>query len=270
VQQPKVDPSASGAAAKIVIVDSDPVVAELLGRMLGAEGYQTRSVATGASARAMLASWRPEMAIVELMLPDEDGLVLCHSMKAQARVSILVCSATRRARDEFLSLKLGADDFIAKPFDIYHLAARVEALLRRHAAPLPPTATTAEPETLTLDELVINERGLTATLSGQSIPLTPIELRLLAALAQRAGEVVPRDRLAQMVWRQPTVGNSRTVDVHVGRLRAKLAKTSAAPPTITSIRGYGYKLTRAQANIDSTPVTSAGGLLQERTNAALA
>ena len=126
--------------AAILLVEDDPGIANMLTDVLESTGYQVRQAPTGAAARAQVEQTRPDLIILDLVLPDEDGLVLCSVLKNMANVPILICSGTQRRRDAFLSLKLGADDFIAKPFDIYDLLARVEVLLRRaaqhHAADL--------------------------------------------------------------------------------------------------------------------------------------
>jgi DNA-binding response OmpR family regulator len=245
VWQPDVNPTLSRVGVRILLVEDDVIIAELLTRVMQAEGYETRVAGSGAAARSSVDEWRPDLIILDLILPDEDGLFVCNSLKAQARVPILVCSGTRRSRDEFLSFKLGADDFISKPFDIYYLTARVEALLRRRAA-VPEADPIAPPaEVLQVNDLVLDEAAQSATVAGQPILLTPLELRFLLVLARRPGVVVPRERLAQLVWGQPTTGGSRTVDVHAGRLRAKLAHAGPATPTIVSVRGFGYKLVPA-------------------------
>src|SRR5579862_882867 len=123
----------NGGRADILLVEDDAAIAFLLTDVLESTGYSVREAGTGAAARAMVEQRRPDLIILDLVLPDEDGLVLCSVLKNMANVPILICSATQRRRDAFLSLKLGADDFIAKPFDVYDLLARVEVLLRRAA-----------------------------------------------------------------------------------------------------------------------------------------
>src|SRR5438105_11996565 len=121
------------AHATILLVEDDAAIARMLTDVLDSTGYEVREAPTGAAARALVEQLRPDLIILDLVLPDEDGLVLCSVLKTIAGVPILICSGTQRRRDAFLSLKLGADDFIAKPFDVYDLLARVEVLLRRAA-----------------------------------------------------------------------------------------------------------------------------------------
>jgi DNA-binding response OmpR family regulator len=162
-----------------------------------------------------------------------------------------------------LSLKLGADDFIAKPFDVYDLLARVEVLLRRAARHY-----TGEPAIsrgpIHIGELLIDHTLHQVTLGGSLLQLTPTEYRLLTVLAVRPDQVVPRDALAKLVWGDPDTGTSRTIDVHIGRLRVKLSQGGRLAPQIISVRGFGYKIvstTRLPDNAsvhDGNEVTARG------------
>jgi DNA-binding response OmpR family regulator len=209
--------------------------------------YQVRQAATGAAARAALEQVRPDLIILDLVLPDEDGLVLCSVLKNLANVPILICSGTQRRRDAFLSLKLGADDFIAKPFDVYDLVARVEVLLRRASQHQSndPGATRGP---IRIGDLTIDHGLHQVVLGGSLVQLTPIEYRLLTVLAARPDQVVPRDALAKLVWGDPDTGTSRTIDVHIGRLRVKLAQAQRRGPQIVSVRGFGYKIVSGTGN----------------------
>ena len=171
-------------------------------------------------------------------------------LKASSGAPILICSGTQRRRDAYLGLKLGADDFIAKPFDVFDLGARVEALLRRSAQqrvtePAPARAPTR------LGELVIDHASHEVLVAGVPLQLTPTEFRLLSVLASRPEQLVPRESLARLVWGDPDAGSSRTIDVHIGRLRTKLAQADPNAPQIVSVRGFGYKLVAGPANGDS-------------------
>jgi DNA-binding response OmpR family regulator len=226
--------------ATILVVEDDRAVAYLLSDLLTSSGYDVHHAQTGAAARAVVERLRPDLIILDLVLPDDDGLVLCNVLKTMAEAPILVCSATQRRRDAFLSLKLGADDFIAKPFDVYDLLARVEALLRRSAQQHGPDTAPRPP--IRIGDLVIDHSSHQVTLAGSVVQLTPTEYRLLSVLAGRPDQVVPRDALAKLVWGDPDTGNSRTIDVHIGRLRVKLVQAGRSAPQIVSVRGFGYKI----------------------------
>src|ERR687886_2122772 len=152
-------------------------IARMLADVLESTGYRVREAPTGAAARALVEQVRPDLIILDLVLPDEDGLVLCSVLKNMAHAPILVCSGTQRRRDAFLSLKLGADDFIAKPFDVYDLLARVEVLLRR-GAQRQPAETTTPRGPIRVGDLQIDHATHQVTLGDTLLQLTPTEYRL--------------------------------------------------------------------------------------------
>jgi two-component system response regulator MtrA len=236
---PGLDPPSSRAT--ILLVEDDAAIAFMLSDVLESTGYEVRVSATGGAARAQVEQHRPDLIILDLVLPDEDGLVLCSVLKNMANVPILICSGTQRRRDAFLSLKLGADDFIAKPFDVYDLLARVEVLLRR-AAQHYPSETVTQRGPIRIGDLQIDHATHQVTLGDNGLQLTPTEYRLLTVLAARPDQVVPRDALAKLVWGDPDTGTSRTIDVHIGRLRVKLSQAGRNAPQIISVRGFGYKI----------------------------
>jgi len=230
--------------ATVLLVEDDAAIAYMLSDVLESAGYVVREASTGAVARALAEQIQPNLIILDLVLPDEDGLVLCSVLKQMVDSPILICSGTQRRRDEFLSLKLGADDFIAKPFDVYDLLARVEVLLRRAASHRSGDPAPAR-QPIRIGELFIDPSPHQVTLAGQLLQLTPTEYRLLWVLAARPDQVVPRDTLAKLVWGDPDTGTSRTIDVHIGRLRVKLSQASPLAPQIVSVRGFGYKIVAA-------------------------
>src|SRR5579864_9242505 len=242
--------------------EDDAAIAFMLTDVLESTGYAVNVAGTGAAARAQVEQHIPDLIILDLVLPDEDGLVLCSVLKNMASVPILICSGTQRRRDAFLSLKLGADDFIAKPFDVYDLLARVEVLLRRaaqhHAA---ETSTPRGP--IRIGDLLIDHGLHQVTLGDNVLQLTPTEYRLLTVLAARPDQVVPRDALAKLVWGDPDTGTSRTIDVHIGRLRVKLSQAGRNAPQIISVRGFGYKIVSTNPTHAETDVhaSSLEGLL---------
>jgi DNA-binding response OmpR family regulator len=225
-----------------MLVEDDRAVAQTLTDALESSGYRIWLAETGADARTLLEQTRPDLIILDLMLPDVDGLVLCSGLKAIADVPIVICSATPQRRDAILGLKLGADDFISKPFDIYELEARVEAVLRRTSQSRAPAATPSPPDHIRLGELIIDRSRRRVTLGGESIQLTPTEYRLVSALASRPDEILSRDDLATLVWGYQDASSGRTIDVHIRRLRVKLAQGPVPAPAIVAVRGFGYKM----------------------------
>jgi len=236
-----IPPRAPGATT-IMLVEDDPAVAQTLTDALESSSYRVWLAETGADAKTLLEQTRPDLIILDLMLPDVDGLVLCSGLKAIADVPIVICSATPQKRDAILGLKLGADDFIAKPFDIYELEARVEAVLRRttQARTVEPSA--APPDHIRIGDLVIDRSRRRVTLGGDPIQLTPTEYRLVSALASRPDEILSRDELATLVWGYQDASSGRTIDVHIRRLRVKLSSGPVPAPAIVAVRGFGYKM----------------------------
>lgn len=226
----------------IMLVEDDQAVAQTLTDALESSGYRVWLAETGADARALLEQTRPELIILDLMLPDVDGLVLCSGLKAIADIPIIICSATPQKRDAILGLKLGADDFIAKPFDIYELEARVEAVLRRSTPARVSETNGSSAEHIRVGELIIDRSRRRVSLGGESIQLTPTEYRLVSALANRLDEILSRDDLATLVWGYQDASSGRTIDVHIRRLRVKLARGPVPAPAIVAVRGYGYKM----------------------------
>jgi DNA-binding response OmpR family regulator len=238
--------------ATILLVEDDAGIAFMLTDVLESTDYAVTIAGTGAAARAQVEQHPPDLIILDLVLPDEDGLVLCSVLKVMANVPILICSGTQRRRDAFLSLKLGADDFIAKPFDVYDLLARVEVLLRRAAQrPAADAGTARSP--IRIGDLQIDHALHQVTLGESILQLTPTEYRLLTVLADRPDQVVPRDSLAKLVWGDPDTGTSRTIDVHIGRLRVKLSQAGSNAPQIISVRGFGYKILSVNPDPPAVP-----------------
>jgi DNA-binding response OmpR family regulator len=237
-----IQPKGQGATT-IMLVEDDHAVAQTLTDALESSGYRVWLAETGADAKTLLEQTRPDLIILDLMLPDVDGLVLCSGLKAIADVPIVICSATPQKRDAILGLKLGADDFIAKPFDIYELEARVEAVLRRTTQTrVSGEASPSPPDHIRVGELIIDRSRRRVTLGGEPIQLTPTEYRLVSALASRPDEILSRDDLATLVWGYQDASSGRTIDVHIRRLRVKLSQGPVPAPAIVAVRGFGYKM----------------------------
>jgi len=227
-------------ATNILLVEDDADTARTLSRSLEDSGYRTTTVDTGGEATALVEDLRPDLILLDLMLPDTDGLVLTTALKGLTSAPIIICSARTDQVDRVLSLKLGADDFIAKPFDLDELEARIEAVLRRAARGREAPAAVAD--RIRVGEMLISRTRGTVTLSGQPVHLTPTEHRLLLALSTHIDEVVSRETLGQIVWGYDELDISHLIDVHIGRLRHKLRRASRTAPVISTVRGRGYTI----------------------------
>lgn len=227
------------ASATILLAEDDESLARMIDDVLTCRGYRVLHAPCAAEAESVAAQDRPDLIIVDLMLPDANGLVLCADLKARTGAPIIVCSATHRRDDAILSLKLGADDFVSKPFLTGELLARIEAALRR-AGPTPSTP--APPTALSVGSLSLDLASYRATLDGRPVQFTPSEYRLLLALAERPGEVLSRQALAEQVWGYFDAQLGRTLEVHISRVRTKLANGARYPPLLVTVRGFGYKL----------------------------
>ena len=237
----------------ILLVEDDATVASAVTEVLELNGYTVWRAEDGSQAKALVEQKRPDLIVLDLILPDIDGLVLCSDLKAIADVPVVICSATTRKRDTVLGLKLGADDFIPKPFDIYEFEARVEAVLRRAGQNRRPAEPAPPPDEMRIGDLTIDRSRHRVSLGGDVIQLTPIEYRLVIALMSRPDEVLSREELAQMVWGYQDASVGRTIDVHIRRLRVKLSSAATAAPPIVSVRGFGYKI--ATDEVGARPVS---------------
>lgn len=230
------------AATTILLVEDDADTARALSRALESGGYRVTCAESGTEAKAILEQFQPDLILLDLMLPDTDGLVLTTTLKSLTHAPIIICSARQEQVDRVLGLKLGADDFVAKPFDLDELEARIEAVLRRVARVRESPA--SPPDQIRVGELVIAQSRGTVTLTGQVVHLTPTEYKLLVALASHPDEVLSRQSLGQLVWGYQDLGTGHLIDVHIGRLRVKLRRVSRASPVIVTVRGRGYTIAR--------------------------
>ena len=236
---------------RVLVIDGDDMVRQAIALTLSAAGYEVTTASNGAAALALIGPAgrrQPDLVVLDLVLPDADGLLFCADLKARLGVPIIVCSGTSRKRDPILALKLGADDFIAKPFDAEELGARVEAVLRR-ARPVsgrvpaqPARETAAPPGPRRIGALSLDRSGRAAVLGSEALHLTPAEFALLDVLMSHPAEVLSREDLARLVWGYAHVPGSRLVDVYVSRLRAKLTTGGPPPASIVAVHGRGYML----------------------------
>ncbi len=225
--------------AKVLIVEDDEVIAQGMARHLQAAGFDPLWVGKGESGLARLRFERPDVCVLDLMLPGVDGWRLIETARGEGiGTPIVVVSARGTEHDRVHALEIGADDYLVKPFSMKELVARVRAAARRGARA--QEAERGEP--IQVGELLVDPRNVQAYVAGVSCELTPTEFRLLYALALEQGRVVTRDELLQRVWGRPAGFRDRTVDVYVRRLREKVDRRSAAHTFIQTRYGVGYKL----------------------------
>lgn len=222
--------------ARIAVIEDDAGIRSALVRALNDRGHAVQWHATGLTALQPLIDDRPDVVLLDLGLPDIDGLQVLSMLRAVSNVPVIVVTAREADTDIVRALDAGADDFVTKPFGADHLAARIRAVLRRGAV-------TRVDETIVVGGLRVDPRARTATLDEVELDLNRKEFDLLLALAQRAGEVVTKQELLAEVWRQPHGGaGDRTLDVHLSWLRRKLGETGAQPRYLHSSRGVGVRL----------------------------
>ncbi|MEN1940541.1 response regulator [Luteimonas sp. MJ246] len=240
------DATASNAAARsgpdVLVVDDDLEIAALIERYLGRHGFQVRTAHSGAAMHEALARGAPDVVLLDLGLPDADGLSLLQHLRTHWQGPVIVVSGRGEAVERVVGLELGADDYVAKPFDFRELLARIRSVLRR-AAPLEPPAVTAPPRRLAFAHLVIDlgARRLHDA-DGSEIPLTTGEFDLLRALLERPNEVRSRDELMNALHGREAGPFDRAIDVGIARLRRRVELDPATPGLIRSVRGMGYLL----------------------------
>ena len=226
------------AKQKIVIVDDDANIAELISLYLTKECYDTRMVQDGEEALAMYEQYQPNLILLDLMLPGIDGYQVCREIRAKSNLPIIMLSAKGEIFDKVLGLELGADDYIMKPFDSKELVARVKAVLRRYQ-PAKPEAAAANIKCVEYPDLTINQTNYSVVYHGKAVDMPPKELELLYFLASSPNQVFTREQLLDHIWGYEYIGDTRTVDVHVKRLREKIK--DHASWRLATVWGIGYK-----------------------------
>jgi len=219
---------------RILVVDDEPNIVELVKLYLEREGYQVEDAANGRDALSRLSAVNPELVVLDLMLPDIDGFEVCRQIRTKSDVPILMLTARTEDIDKIVGLELGADDYLTKPFNPRELVARVRAILRRYQTGLKPG------DIVEVGGLRIDLSRYEVSVDGQPVKLRTKEFTLLATFAQNMGIVLSRERLLEMVWGFDYYGETRTVDVHVNHLRDKIAGSGV---NIETVRGTGYKMT---------------------------
>jgi two-component system response regulator MtrA len=221
---------------RVLVVDDDPALAEMLGIVLRGEGFEPAVVSDGDAALGAFRREKPDVVLLDLMLPGTDGIEVCRQIRAESGVPIVMLTAKGDTTDVVLGLESGADDYVVKPFKPKELIARVRARLRTHDG---------EVEQLTIgpedDPVLIDVPGHAVVRDGTPIALTPLEFDLLLALARRPKTVFTREVLLEQVWGYRHAADTRLVNVHVQRLRAKVERDPEHPSVVLTVRGIGYK-----------------------------
>ena len=221
--------------SSVLVVEDDPAIRSAVQRAMTDRGHAVAVAQTGMAGLETVLQGSHDVVLLDLGLPDIDGMTLISMIRAASDVPIVVVTARDDDASIVQALDAGADDYVVKPFGADQVSARVRAVLRRGGAQ-------ASYEPICIGELVIDERSRTVTLAGEPVELARKEFDLLLALAQRPGEVVTKRELLADVWRQAYGGSDRTVDVHLSWLRRKLGETAAEPRYLVSVRGVGVRL----------------------------
>jgi DNA-binding response OmpR family regulator len=224
------------ALAKILVVDDDPAIRNLIQRFLSKQNYQVEAAEDGKTALAMFEQFNPDLVILDVNLPDAIGYNLCEEMQTRTKVFVLMLTSRADEADKIRGFSQGADDYLTKPFSLAELEVRVGAILKRQR-----TVTAAEKQRLIFEKLVIDPERREVTLNHQLIPLTALEFDLLRFLASHPGRVWRRSELIQEIWDYEYVGDQRVVDVHIGQIRKKIEIDTTQPILIQTVRGVGYK-----------------------------
>jgi two-component system response regulator MtrA len=215
------------------VVDDDASLAEMLTIVLRQEGFESHVAARGDEALDAFRSYRPDLVLLDLMLPGKEGIEVCRDIRAESGVPIVMLTAKGDTVDVVVGLESGADDYVVKPFKPKELVARIRARVRRNDTP--------QTESLSIGDLTIDVAGHQVTRHGSPINLTPLEFDLLVCLARKPWQVFTREVLLEQVWGYRHAADTRLVNVHVQRLRSKIEHDPESPEIVVTVRGVGYK-----------------------------
>jgi two-component system, OmpR family, response regulator MtrA len=223
--------------SRVLVVDDDPALAEMLTIVLRGEGFDTAVVADGTRALPAVRELRPDVVLLDLMLPGMNGIDVCRAIRSESGVPIVMLTAKSDTVDIVLGLESGADDYVVKPFKPKELVARMRARLRRGEDAAPEMLTIGPPG----NQITIDVPAHTVTRDGEEVKLTPLEFDLLVALARKPRQVFTREVLLEQVWGYRHAADTRLVNVPVQRLRAKVERDPEKPEVVLTVRGVGYK-----------------------------
>jgi DNA-binding response OmpR family regulator len=229
-------------ARTILVVDDEPIILEALSESLERDGYTVITAADGRAALERFRAGRPDLVVLDLMLPELSGIEVCRIIRAESAVPILMLTAKDSEIDKVVGLEIGADDYMTKPFSLRELAARVRALFRRVESQAP--ATEPAPATLGFGRVQLDLAGHRLLRDGVALAVKPKAFELLAFLVGHPGQVFSREQLLERVWGYDFAGETRTVDVHMHWLRAQVEEDSSAPEFLHTVRGVGYVFRR--------------------------
>jgi len=224
--------------AKVLVVDDELIVTEVVGRYLRREGFEVTITADGEKALAQARQWSPDLIVLDLMLPGVDGIEVCRALRKESRVPIVMLTARGEEVDRIVGLELGADDYVVKPFSPRELVARIKAILRRAASQ--PTAQ-MQGDGIRFKDFSLNPRTRAVEVNSRAVELTAKEFDLLYFLAAHPGQVFTREQLMNDVWDYTYAADASTVTVHVRRLREKIESDPVRPRFIKTVWGVGYK-----------------------------
>src|SRR5690348_4516272 len=231
----------AAVSSKILVVDDEKHIIELTRLYLTREGYEVEGVGDGNQAVARFAQLKPDLVILDIMLPGVDGLSICKEIRKHSQVPIIMLTARDEVTDKVVGLEVGADDYLTKPFHPQELVARAKALLRR------ARTESDQPKLVRAGKLEVDIERHEVRYGAEKLQLRPKEFDLLALLARHPGRVFQRSELLDLVWGYDFPGYTRTVDVHVQQLREKLTAGGVTNPTIQTVWGVGYKLEMAES-----------------------
>ena len=228
--------------ANILVVDDEPEIAELVGVYLRSEGFTVYTCGTGADALACVRDHPPDLAVLDVMLPDISGFVLCGEIRREHHFPVLMLTARSSDTDKISGLTIGADDYLTKPFNPLELVARVKAQLRRYTRYNETGRSAGDKDVIDFNGLVINRATHECQLYDKPLNLTPIEFDILWMLCENRGQVISAERLFESVWQEKYLERNNTVMVHIRRLREKMGEPSRSPRFIKTVWGVGYKI----------------------------